>query len=109
MATLKLFSKLLFFLRSNGERWKKHRKMLNPSFQYGMLKERVPLFNEHASALVKDLGTLADTGSTDPLDVIKSHYLNALKGMRLFLTFFLEIVSTVKLGYNESDVTRTWF
>ena len=72
----------MHLIYSNGERWLTHRKMLNPSFQMEMLKERVPLFNEHASALVKDLETLLEASSVDPLDLIKCHHFNALNGMK---------------------------
>lgn len=57
--------------------------MLDPAFSFGMLKDKVPLFNEHALALVKDLETLVGKPAVDILDLIKCHYFNALSGKYL--------------------------
>ena len=50
-----------------------------------MLKEKVPLFNEHALALIEDLKTLDDKPSSDYLNFIKRHYFNVLSGKFYYL------------------------
>lgn len=46
----------------------------------GVMKDRVPLFNEHAMALVCDMEKLAGKPSVDLTEVLKSNYFNALNG-----------------------------
>lgn len=58
--------------------------MINPSFSLGMLKDRIPLFNEHALAFVKDIEKLVGKPSVDLMDVIKCHYFNSLFGKYFF-------------------------
>lgn len=57
--------------------------MINPVFNFRMLKDRVPLFNEHALAFVKDVEKLVGKPSVHLLDVIKCHYFNSLFGKYL--------------------------
>lgn len=79
-AVLKFLIYFQFKSCSNGERWKKHKKLISPAFQLRMLKQKVPLFNDHALALIEDLKTQASEPSSNYLSTIKRHYFNALSG-----------------------------
>ncbi|CAJ0570986.1 unnamed protein product, partial [Mesorhabditis spiculigera] len=48
----------LSLLTSNAERWRPKRKLLTPTFHYDILKDFVPVFNEHSLTLVKKLATV---------------------------------------------------
>ncbi|CAI4226462.1 unnamed protein product [Auanema sp. JU1783] len=45
-------------LTSQEERWRPMRKLLTPTFHYDILKDFVPIFNEHARVLVNKLAKL---------------------------------------------------
>lgn len=79
-----------------GEKWKKHRKLINPAFHLNMLKEKVPEFNKHALALVKDFESLVDKSSSDILPFVKRHLLNSL----------CESVLGLKTEENKADIDK---
>lgn len=57
-------------LTSGGKKWRTRRKMLVPAFHFKILHDFVPVFNEHASFLVKKLQIAALKGK--PVDIVPS-------------------------------------
>lgn len=72
-----LWSKCDSYFVSTGERWKRKRRMLTPSFHFNILKEALTMMNEHAGSLRDKL--MSDHCDTDqPVDIFKYLTLSSL-------------------------------
>lgn len=70
-------------LTSGGKKWRMRRKMLVPAFHFKILHDFVPVFNEHASFLVKKLQTPALKGKeVDVVPVVTACALDIICGER---------------------------
>jgi cytochrome P450 len=51
-------------ITNGGEKWRRHRKIITPTFHFKILEQFVDIFNVNSWILVKKLRTLAGDGST---------------------------------------------
>ena len=61
-----------------GQMWKTHRKVLNPSFNIGVLKPLIPLFDEKSKILIKNLKEEIGKEPFDIFEYISSCSLETL-------------------------------
>lgn len=96
----------LITLRS--AKWKVHRKLLNPSFQYKIVNSFESIFNGHAKELVVQLEKMVDCEEFDILAMIKTCAIDTICG-----NFFLFRSWTFKIYWfklncspvNQKDTT----
>lgn len=63
---------------SGGEMWKRHRKILNPTFSIGILQKMVPTFYEKSNILVDNMKTKIDEEQFNVYDYISPCSLESL-------------------------------
>ncbi|KAF8770896.1 Cytochrome P450 4V2 like protein [Argiope bruennichi] len=65
-------------ITSGGEKWRKHRKMLTPTFHFSILENFIPVFQEQSEILVSKLQLRIQEPWIDALPLISACTLDAL-------------------------------
>ncbi|XP_055952936.1 cytochrome P450 4C1-like isoform X2 [Argiope bruennichi] len=65
-------------ITSGGEKWRKHRKMLTPTFHFSILENFIPVFQEQSEILVSKLQLCIQEPWIDALPLISACTLDAL-------------------------------
>lgn len=60
----------------NGAKWKHHRRLVSPSFNYNVVLTYLPVFNENCRHLIEGLAEKVDGGTFDVRNVIVHTMLN---------------------------------
>lgn len=74
-------------LTSNGNKWKKHRRIITPAFHFKVLEEFIDVFNSTGDVLIKKLKTQVEKGSFDIVPFFSLFTLDAICGETLYSLF----------------------
>ncbi|XP_055691226.1 cytochrome P450 4c21-like [Lutzomyia longipalpis] len=74
---LKLIYLVISFLFNSGDKWRIHRKLINPTFNSTIIQTFLPIFNKEIKVLVSQFENLCNEGNQEnPMDIYP--YMNAL-------------------------------
>ncbi|GMS95798.1 hypothetical protein PENTCL1PPCAC_17973 [Pristionchus entomophagus] len=68
----------LSLLTSEKEEWRPRRKMLTPTFHYDILKDFLPIFNQHSRILIEKMNRIPQGGRMEVLHTISLCALDAI-------------------------------
>lgn len=79
-----MYLKNIRLINFEGNVWKKHRHIINPSFNMATLRSYQPIYNSHSKRIVESLEKVCSKGSVDPskyckrfiADVVTGNYLH---------------------------------
>lgn len=75
-----------------GVEWQRHRKLINPSFNQKILLNFLPIFNQGADSINKDLEKLADKEATDFSHLFHKTSLNVAAGESCLIGNVVQLV-----------------
>lgn len=80
-------------LTSNGSKWRKHRRIITPTFHFKVLEEFVDVFNTTGDVLIKKLWKQVGKGSFNIVPFFSLFTLDAICGKIVYyLVFFIYVI-----------------